>query len=359
MVQLFPYLIEINILLLFFYLPYLLFFRKFTFFGLNRYYFLLTIFCSVILPKIRSVGDENQKSFTGNLLAKIDVGQFISAPSEASVYVIFVIYGFYFFCALMLLRLISILFSIWHIHRKSIGQTFENISYRRIEDSIAPFSFLKSIYINADHHNKEDLKTVLLHEKVHVQQLHSLDILLVELITIIGWFNPAVWKLRSVMRLNLEYLTDQTVLKEGLDFKSYQYSLLSVNGGSQKLKIVASFSSSSIKKRIMMMNKKNSKRIFLICYLFILPFLASALLVNESISNCLMAIAGSSQTSTKVSDAQKQTIYFINNKRVSKSQADQLDTKMIMSVSISKNSVGNPYQHSSITDSIFILTRID
>lgn len=359
MVQLFPYLVEINILLLFFYLPYLFFFRKLTFYGLNRYYFLLTIICSIILPGISSAGNESQKSFTGSLLAKIDVIQFIPTPSEVPMYWAFVIYGFYFFCALMLLRLISILFSVCQIHRKSINQTFENICYRNIQDSIAPFSFWKSIYINADDHNKENLKSVLLHEKAHVQQLHSLDILLIELIMIIGWFNPAVWKLKSVMRLNLEYLTDQTVLNQGLDLKSYQYSLLSVHGGSQKLKIVTSFSSSSIRKRIVMMNKKNSKKIFLICYLFAFPFVVSALFVNESISNCLRAIAGIYQTLPKVSDSQKRTIYFINNKRVPKAQADRLDPKTITSVSILKNSVENPYQRSSANDSIFIFASID
>jgi beta-lactamase regulating signal transducer with metallopeptidase domain len=94
---------------------------------------------------------------------------------------------------------------------------------------------------------------------VHVRQKHTVDILLAELLTIVNWYNPFVWLIRYSIRQNLEFIADCEVLKKGLDKKSYQYHLLSVMG-QVEYKLANNFNFSSLKKRIVMMNKLRSAR---------------------------------------------------------------------------------------------------
>jgi hypothetical protein len=350
MFYLFAIIIEINVLLLFFLLAYLLLFRRFTFYTLNRYYFLFSIVCSTLLPWLIPVSNRNQDPITKRIFMGIDSIKIISPASDPYIQGKYLIYAFYFVCALMLCRLIIMLFSVWHMHARSVCESFEGITYRRVKGSIPPFNFWRSIYVNPDQHNKDDLKNILLHEKVHVQQFHTIDTLLAELVTIISWFNPAVWKLKAALKLNLEYVTDQTVLKQGVNAKNYQYSLLSVYCGTKNLKMVSNFSSASFKKRMIRMNKESSKKLLLASYVLIVPFALSAIFVNRSVSNNLRPIAasaGNENSKTKSRSPQTAT-FLINNQVVSKSQADKLDPKTITRISVIK---------SSVNDSVFIFTN--
>lgn len=75
-------------------------------------------------------------------------------------------------------------------------------------------------------HNQKELDEIITHELLHCRQYHSLDILITELFSIAFWINPFVWLLKREVRLNLEFLADNSVLTSGLDSKEYQYHLL-------------------------------------------------------------------------------------------------------------------------------------
>jgi bla regulator protein BlaR1 len=68
-----------------------------------------------------------------------------------------------------------------------------------------------------------------LHEQVHVNQWHTIDILLAELSSIFYWFNPGIWLMKKAVRENIEFITDRKILNKGIDSKTYQYSLVSVS----------------------------------------------------------------------------------------------------------------------------------
>lgn len=106
-----------------------------------------------------------------------------------------------------------------------------------------------------------------------MKQNHTLDILVGELLCIINWFNPFAWLIRHSIRQNLEFIADDFVLKNGLDKKTYQYHLLKVVGTPQ-YRIANNFNFSSLKKRIVMMNKLKSAKLHLIKFLFVLPLIA-------------------------------------------------------------------------------------
>jgi hypothetical protein len=150
------------------------------------------------------------------------------------------------------------------------------VTVYQVDKPIIPFSFGKAIYINPGMHTAKELEEIVLHEYVHVRQRHTLDILLAELICIISWWSPFSWLLRHSIRQNLEFIADQQVLAGGLDRKSYQYHLLKV-AGEPLYRLANNFNFSSLKKRIVMMNRSKSARLHLVKFLFIVPLLGALL----------------------------------------------------------------------------------
>ena len=105
-------------------------------------------------------------------------------------------------------------------------------------------------------HNENELNTILTHEQIHVKQWHTLDIILAELSVVFYWFNPGIWLMKRAVKENLEFITDEKILKRGMDKKAYQYSLLDVGNIVPAIEIVNNFNLSDLKKRIKMMNAK-------------------------------------------------------------------------------------------------------
>ncbi|HXB33266.1 MAG TPA: M56 family metallopeptidase, partial [Puia sp.] len=130
---------------------------------------------------------------------------------------------------------------------------------------------------NQQLHTEKEWEDIILHEYVHIRQRHTVDILIAERICIVNWYNPFAWLIRYSIRQNLEFIADQQVLDKGVDRKGYQYHLLQVMG-EPRYRLANNFNFSSLKKRIVMMNKMRSAKLQLLKLLFLLP-LAVVLLV--------------------------------------------------------------------------------
>lgn len=176
-------------------------------------------------------------------------------------------------------RFIMQLLSLYKLHKQSKPIELHQYLVRVIQGDINPFSFWKSIYINPDNHEPAELKAILAHEQVHVNEWHTLDILLGELSSIFYWFNPGVWLMKRAIRENIEFITDQKILQGGSDPKAYQYSLLNVSFSGGHSAIVNHFNTSTIKKRIIMMNSKRSSTINLTRYAVLVPAVILLVLV--------------------------------------------------------------------------------
>jgi hypothetical protein len=161
--------------------------------------------------------------------------------------------------------------------------------YRIVEVSgdKAPCSFGNTIFINPSKYDWETYNQILLHEKIHIRQRHTLDILLAELVLIFQWFNPFAWIYRREIESNLEFLTDdQLVQHAAIDKKTYQLSLLKVTAPDSPLSLTNNYNQSILKKRIAMMNTKRSNLHTAWKYFFLLPLLAIlACVLNEPKAN--------------------------------------------------------------------------
>ncbi len=287
------YLLKAHICLSIFLMIYWGFLRKNTFYQLNRIYFLLAIIGSMTLPLLNIsdfVSQHQEISNTTIVKAIPDLSfqhqeiipsqKMVSTPSSPTV---LLSYGdilraiFLSGMVVLLCKLIVQFFSIFSLLKTSKPLIINQITVRNLSKDISPFSFFKYIFININKHSEEDLSEILAHEYVHVRQLHSLDVMLVEVFCILFWINPLAWILRKFLKQNLEFLTDQTVLNQGFDSRHYQYNLLKISGLNPVI-VSNNFNFSDLKLRIKMMNRERSSKLHLVKYFVIIPLGAMLIL---------------------------------------------------------------------------------
>ncbi|PPK96299.1 beta-lactamase regulating signal transducer with metallopeptidase domain [Nonlabens xylanidelens] len=138
-----------------------------------------------------------------------------------------------------------------------------------------PHSFLKRIFISKKDHESNNLPTVILeHEKAHLDQKHSLDILFIELLLIVLWFNPLLYIIRYSIKLNHEFLADSAVLNQGISTVSYQEVLLKHATTSYQQAMANTFTFPIIKKRFNIMKTHTSNTSLVLRSLALIPILA-------------------------------------------------------------------------------------
>ena len=123
----------------------------------------------------------------------------------------------------------------------------------------APYSFLHYIIISVSDYERLR-KPILAHEQAHIRLGHSWDLLLLEVVKAVQWFNPFVYLLGRDLKAVHEYEADNAVLNQGIDAKTYQLLLVTKAVGNRLQTLGNNLSHHSLKKRIKMMHKKTSNR---------------------------------------------------------------------------------------------------
>lgn len=268
-------LFKINLVLILFAAAYYFILRKLTFYIINRLFLVFGILFSTVYPFIDLTDFFHQQNQQAVAFVP-EINQQVKSliPSNLiSEYWQWIGILFYAGVLVMGIRLIIQFFSLLKIHQQSSPGTVSNFKVRVLNQPVGPFSFWQTVYINPALHNENELKTILTHEQIHIKQWHTLDIILAEISVVFYWFNPGIWLMKKAVKENLEFLTDEKILKIGMDRKAYQYSLLDVGNLVPAVDIVNNFNLSDLKKRIEMMNAKRSSKFSLIRYFFIAPIL--------------------------------------------------------------------------------------
>ena len=144
---------------------------------------------------------------------------------------------------------------------------------------VAPFSWMRYIVMNRDDYEMHDA-AILAHERGHIRLWHSLDVILVDLLTALQWYNPAMWMLRQDLRAIHEYEADGEVLSHGISARQYQYLLISKATSIGGYSIANGINHSTLKNRIHMMTNMKSKSSHLWKLLALLPIIGTALALN-------------------------------------------------------------------------------
>ncbi|WP_196891028.1 M56 family metallopeptidase [Aureivirga marina] len=156
------------------------------------------------------------------------------------------------------------------------------ISYVESKNENEAFSFYKYIVVSSKNVEKEALKKILIHENIHVKELHTLDILFIKSVEALFWFNPILRFYKKAMEENHEFLADQKTVEKNA-FSSYDYQKLIVQLQIKNTTMMGnSFKKqSTLKRRIVMLQKEKSASRNLLKILVILPFLASFMMVAQ------------------------------------------------------------------------------
>ncbi|MEO5777443.1 MAG: M56 family metallopeptidase [Flavobacterium sp.] len=287
MESVFIYLLKSSVLIALFYLAYHFLVRKETFFNSNRWFLLSGLFTSLLLPLFfikKIILIERPKISTEDLItySRQSVLPIQDVPVvEAFDWMQFIWISYVIIaCALV----IKIVFNFTSLYRMLYQQQVirkEKFKLVNLNENIAPFSFFNYIVYNSNLYSNEELQSILLHEKIHSQERHSLDVLITKLFCIAFWFNPFVWLYKKAITQNLEYIADQKAIEQLEDKKSYQRALLKVVSHQSCLSITNNFYQSLIKKRIVMLNKNQSHKRNSLKYALIIPALIGFILLFQ------------------------------------------------------------------------------
>jgi hypothetical protein len=253
---------ESTIILGFVYCFHFLLLKKNHSFVYVRFYFLAALLLALIIPFI-----EIKTNYHIPVTGSGDKGLYYAfLPFEAEgvpgktqrvISIGMVIWITYFLgLLLMFVRFVSNLIRL--VRKRKTGEIVKG-PYGNIvltDDYDLPHSFFRMIYMNRLLFNKsKDAEKLLLHEGIHCKQVHSIDILFVELLKVVLWFNPFIWLIANAMRLNHEYLADKKVI-EAQDLHAYQLLLINLGLANPCANLASGFNYSLIKKRLAMMNNK-------------------------------------------------------------------------------------------------------
>ncbi|MBD1429509.1 M56 family metallopeptidase [Sphingobacterium litopenaei] len=278
MENLLTYILQVNLLLALIYFGYHFLLKGLTFYVLNRIYFIIASIYAFVYQfiDIKTWFTKSEVIDTA-FLPEFITPVFLNNSASSGISLLDIIIAVFSTVAIVfVLKFLVQLFSLLRIHLNSKDATWHSYLFRNVLFPVVPFSFFNKIYIHKEQHREIELQDIFAHEIVHVRGHHTVDILLFEIILVFCWYNPFVWLMRKAVRQNLEFLTDQQVLNKGVDKQTYQYSLLHVTKQGAAVGISNQFNFKTLKKRIMMMNKKRSSKLELSKYAFLLPVLLIA-----------------------------------------------------------------------------------
>lgn len=275
------YLIKSALALTVLYLFYWVLLRKDTHFRLNRLVLVFSLVGSLIAPLINIYLLANQEIqskipvFYASL-GEVVVGVTSTEPVKAThsidwwkVLLIIYLAGVFVVTA----RLVYQAIYLHVISRMSETRRKGNFTLVLMSKDITPFTYFNKIYIPASKADDFSVETILAHERSHLRQYHFIDLFVMEVVTILQWFNPVVWLYERALKEVHEYLADESVLNQGQHKGTYQALLVNQAIGGPVFSLTNNFNQSLIKKRILMMTKMKTPRLAQLKVLIILPLL--------------------------------------------------------------------------------------
>lgn len=283
MEALFIFIVKSSSLIALFYFAYFFLLRKETFFNSSRWFLLAGLVTSVVLPLVVYTKvvwiDPVPVPVSYTPAANFQyVSNFHPQTAEKESFEInwnlvsLVIYGIGF--AAFMIKFGIDFYSLNSVLKGRKIEQQADFKFVDVNENIAPFSYFDYIVYNSSMYSEKELESILEHEKVHSDQHHTVDVIISRIFCILFWFNPIIWLYKKAILQNLEFIADSEAAKKISDKKAYQYTLLKITTHETCVAITNHFYQSLIKKRIVMLNKNQSKKWNYWKYYAVLPVLA-------------------------------------------------------------------------------------
>jgi TonB family protein len=262
--NLFIYLFQSGVNLAIMYSFYSLFMRNDNLHRTGRFYLLFSVFSSLIIPLINFKITVSAPSNYFYLLEEIVITPSKIAESISGKNNLFQIVTIIYIsvAGIFLIRFLFQMAKLVWMIRKFGSNNRHGLNIVLTNRKNEAFSFFNYVFLGSDITHKSQVDKILAHERIHFRQFHSIDLIILELLTIFQWFNPFIWMVKYTFRNLHEYLADEGVLTLGIKKTDYQKMLLHHTFGINYNFLTNSFNHSLIKRRFIMMSKvQKSKRL--------------------------------------------------------------------------------------------------
>lgn len=366
--EILTYIIQTTVSLTVFYILYELVFKNEPYFHFLRYYLLMAVIVSALLPLASINLDQMGLAATDYTLIIFPVHTLVDYTlSEVTIYandrsyqeginwsninfplIIIIIYFIGF--ASSIARLFYLTTKLLLLSYKYGVEEVNGLKLIRVP-GVPTFSFFDKVFIDTDISiDKSDLLKVLSHEKVHINQKHTIDLLIIELIIAIQWFNPVAYLIRNRIKENHEFIADNDVVTNYSNIYSYS-KLLIENSSIIKSNILThNFSYSLLKRRLSMLEKQKRTNLKAIKLLWLVLAIVVVFFACSSPSNDAVGAKGDSNTPNKsvytsvekmpsfVGGHEKMVEYLTNNiKYPEKSKSEGVAGKVMVNFVIDEN----------------------
>jgi len=291
------YLLEANFYLSVLYLFYRLLLQKETFYHINRWYFIAILIISFSLPLLKL--QQNLPSISRSQFKFLNVtpvnnysdatvnnfsSQFLSGTEHTSIFSdlnnwkAFLLSLYAFVTTICLIKLFIGIKKIVDLFINSTKYKEGKVNHVWLKNEHEAFSFFNWLFYHPD---IKPAKAIISHEMIHITQGHSYDVLLIELIQSLNWFNPLIYFIHKDMKLNHEYLADRDACKQTIN--THEYALLLINHATDRHSLALTnpiFSGEQLKKRITRLKRNESKNIKVFKYFLLLPILITLIIVS-------------------------------------------------------------------------------
>ncbi|MDP4114412.1 MAG: M56 family metallopeptidase, partial [Bacillota bacterium] len=280
------------------YIAYRLLMHRETFFKLNRTVLLLAVLYSMTIPflyspKLLTVQPELKPVFQHVNISEEPI-QVLDEPvtvpqspqpilvretirpvalSASAIFTIVYLTGVFISLVLLVYSINRVLL----LFRKARQTDLNGIRLMVVAEDIPTFSFGRNILIS-QHDYENNSEAIITHEQSHIRLGHFYDLMLMELVKIIFWFNPLVYRLMRDLKEIHEFQADDQALNSGIDATKYQLLIIQKSVGQQRFALANSFNHCQIKNRIVMMNKQKTSKAWRWKVAAFLPLLALLLM---------------------------------------------------------------------------------
>ncbi|HEY9535580.1 MAG TPA: M56 family metallopeptidase, partial [Mucilaginibacter sp.] len=263
------YLVEANAYLVAFYLVYNLLLARETHYQLNRAYLILSSIAAFVLPLM-------QLNFLKpTVYVYVSNEAYVPVTSATPLWQIVLFYGYLAGVCIVLALFILKLMQLKRLTRSNVKVKRADHQLIRLKESNTAFSFFNYLFIGS---NVADEKLVINHELVHIHQKHSADVIFIELLKAINWFNPVIYMLQNSIRTVHEYIADEQTAQSANNTMAYASFLVDNAYGQVGPAITHSFFNHNLlKKRIIMLDQKRSGKLARLKYLVVVPLCAALL----------------------------------------------------------------------------------
>jgi beta-lactamase regulating signal transducer with metallopeptidase domain len=304
----FTYLFESTVCLILFAVFYKLFLQKLTFFNWMRYYLVLSLILSVVLPLIQIPIKNIYNETSINIMSIASDGLKLSKTVEntsnydlPSLYkpdfwrfvLILGVFCYFLISSIKLIQFARKLRKIMNLI--SLNNKIKEKDYWivSIQNNLPAFSFFSYIFLDKhiEQSDENKLRIIKEHETIHIDQKHTLDNLLIEVLLIFFWFNPLIYLYKVYIHEIHEFIVDERLTNKHVNKKEYSNLLLNLAVDNVNISPFLGFSSIQIKKRISMLNKEKSKAMKKTTFIFIIPLIATMLLsfsISEKVENNIL-----------------------------------------------------------------------